>query len=154
MEKNEFRAVIKHLNMKIKAKLDNVHNIFAPAFATVYNWVNEFKRGMAVISILHKQLDMKKLLAKWCLAPMAKFNEFRYELFSHPAYSSDLTPCDYFLFPNLKKWFRGKRFTIREQLIAEPGAYFEELDKSYYSDLKKLENRWIKCIELKGDYEK
>jgi len=38
-----------------------------------------------------------------CPAPMAKFNEFRYELFPHPAYSPDLDPCDYFLFPNLKK---------------------------------------------------
>jgi len=83
---------------------------------------------------------------------MAKFNEFHYELLPRPAYLPDLAPCDYFLFPNLKKWFRGKRFTIREQLIAETKAYFERLDKSYYSDdLKKLENRWIKCVELKGD---
>ena len=28
-----------------------------------------------------------------CLASMAKYNEFRYELLSHPAYSSDLAPC-------------------------------------------------------------
>ena len=35
----------------------------------------------------------------------------------HSAYSPDLAPCDYFLFPNLKKWFGGKRFIIREQLI-------------------------------------
>jgi len=85
-----------------------------------------------------------------CPVPI-QINEFRYELLPHPAYSLDLTPCDYFLFPNLKKWFGGKRFT-REQLIAE--TYFEGLDKSYYSDgLKKLENHWrIKCIELKGDY--
>jgi len=88
-----------------------------------------------------------------CPPPMAKFNEFRYELLPHPAYSSDLAPCDYFLFLNLKKWFGGKRFTIREQLIAETETYFEGLDKLYYSDgLKKLENRWIKCIELKGEY--
>jgi len=72
-------------------------------------------------------------------SPMAKFNKFRYELLPHPAYSPDLVP--YFLFPNLKKWFGGKRFTTREQLIAETKAYFEKLDKSYYSDgLKKLEN--------------
>jgi len=51
MEKNKFRAVIKHLYMKdltlkeIKAELDNVHRISAPAFMTVYNWVNEFKRS-------------------------------------------------------------------------------------------------------------
>ena len=30
---------------EIKAKLDNVHSTSAPAFTTVYNWVNEFKRG-------------------------------------------------------------------------------------------------------------
>jgi len=76
-----------------------------------------------------------------CPALIAKFNEFRYELFPHSTYSSDLAPCDYFLFPNLKKWFGGKRFTTREQLTAETEAYFEGLDKSYYSDgLKKLEN--------------
>jgi len=51
MEKNEFRAVIKHVRMKglmpkeIKAELDNDHSTSAPAFATVYNWVNEFKRS-------------------------------------------------------------------------------------------------------------
>ncbi|EGI64473.1 hypothetical protein G5I_07085 [Acromyrmex echinatior] len=207
-KKNEFHAVIKYLHMKcltpkeIKVKLDNIHITSAPAFATVYNWVNEFKRGRTstcdaprdvqlrllrqkssiksnhrycfewrvkvrelveatgishstVISILHEQLSMKKLSARWvprlltvdhkrdhnarvhtCSAPMAKFNEFRYELLPHPTYSR--FSSDYFLFPNLKKWFRGKRFTIREQLIAEMEAYFEGLHKSYY--LKKLEN--------------
>jgi len=90
-----------------------------------------------------------------CPVPMAKFNEFRYELLPHPAYSPDLASCDYFLFPNLKKWFGGMRFTTREQLIAETEAYFEGLDNHYYINiilfgwLKKLENR---CIELKGDY--
>ena len=80
-----------------------------------------------------------------CTTPMAKFNEFRYKLLSHPVYSPDLALCDYFLFPNLKKWFGGKRFITREQLIAETEAYFEGLDKLYYSDdLKKLENHWIK----------
>jgi len=66
---------------------------------------------------------------------MAKFNEFCYELLPHP-YSPDLAPCDYFLFSNLKKWFRGKKFTTREQLIAETETYFEGLDKSYYSNGK------------------
>ncbi|KAG5314510.1 SETMR methyltransferase, partial [Acromyrmex insinuator] len=39
-----------------------------------------------------------------CPAPIAKFNEFHYELLPHPADSPDLAPCDYFLFLNLKKW--------------------------------------------------
>jgi len=63
-------------------------------------------------------------------------NSMNSELLPHPAYSP--APCDYFLFPNLKKEERA----IREQLIAETEAYFEGLNKSYYSDsLKKLENR-------------
>ncbi|KAG5333595.1 SETMR methyltransferase, partial [Acromyrmex heyeri] len=118
MEKNELCAVIKHLHMnltprEIEAELDNVHSTSAPEFATVYNWVNEFKRGRTsicdaprsgcpieaatpeimdkvhdivltdrrvkvselveatgishgtVISILHEQLGMKNLSARW-----------------------------------------------------------------------------------------
>ncbi|KAG5324189.1 SETMR methyltransferase, partial [Acromyrmex heyeri] len=81
------------------------------------------------------------------MAPMAKFNEFRYELFPHPAYSPDLASCGHLPVSELEE-----RFITREQLIAETEAYFEGLDKSYYSDdLKKLKNHWIKCIELKGD---
>jgi len=33
-----------------------------------------------------------------CPARMAKFNEFRYELLPHLAYSPDLIPCNYFPF--------------------------------------------------------
>jgi len=53
MEKNEFRAVIKHLHMKdlmlkeIKIELDNVHS--TSASARLYNWVNEFKRDRTFI---------------------------------------------------------------------------------------------------------
>jgi len=89
-----------------------------------------------------------------CAAPIAKYNEFRYELLPHPTYSSNLAPCDYFLFPNLKKWFRGKRFIIREQFIAETKAYFEELVQIIlFERLEKVEESyWIKCVKSKGDY--
>ena len=51
MEKSDVRAVIKHLYLKgltpkeIKAELDEVYGISAPVLATIYNWINEFKRG-------------------------------------------------------------------------------------------------------------
>ena len=83
----------------------------------------------------------------------AKLAELRYELLPHPPYSPDLAPCDFFLFPNMKKWLGGKRFTSNEEVIAETEAYFAEFDNEYFSEgLKKLEYRWTKCIELKGDY--
>ena len=51
MKKNELRAVIKYYYIKgltakeIEDELDLVHGTSAPSFATVYNWLNEFKRG-------------------------------------------------------------------------------------------------------------
>ncbi|KAG5348048.1 SETMR methyltransferase, partial [Acromyrmex charruanus] len=230
MEKNEFRVVIKHLHQLNEFKRSHTFTCDAPrsgcpieaATPQIIDKVHDIvltdrrvKVGISygtVISILHEQLGMKKLSARWvqrlltvdrseegedrevdrkgdghsflgctrynsyrlssveanyqwrlgeeesalpssqCMGSFGtKFNEFRYELLSHPAYLPDLAPYNYFLFPNLKKWLGGRRFATREQLKTE--AYFESLDKSYYSNfLKKLENSWIKCIELKGDY--
>ena len=84
---------------------------------------------------------------------MAKIHELGYELLPHPPYSPDLAPCDYYLFPNMKKWLGGKRFTSNEEVEWETEAYFGGFDAEYFSDgIKKLEHRWAKCIELKGDY--
>lgn len=83
----------------------------------------------------------------------AKLVELGYEVLPHPPYSPDLAPCDFFLFPNFKKWLGGQRFASNEEVIAATEAYFAEFDKSYFSEgLKKLEHRWAKCIDLKGDY--
>jgi len=40
----------------------------------------------------------------------AKLVELGYELLPHPPYSPDLAPCDFFLFPNLKKSLAGQKF--------------------------------------------
>lgn len=83
----------------------------------------------------------------------SKLVELRYQLLPHPPYSPDLAPCDFFLFPNMKKWLGGKRFSSNEEVVAETEAYFSGFDKAYFFDgLKKLEHRWSKCVELKGDY--
>ena len=37
------------------------------------------------------------------------------ELESHPPYSPDLAPCDFFLFPTIKEKIRGIRFGNREE---------------------------------------
>ena len=67
-----------------------------------------------------------------CVVTMPKIHKLGYELLPHPAYSPDLAPCDYFLFPNLKKWLGGRRFGSNEEVITETNAYFEGLEKTYY----------------------
>ena len=47
----------------------------------------------------------------------------------------------------------GQKFESNGESIAATEAYFADFQKTYFSDeLKKLEHRWVKCIELKGDY--
>lgn len=49
MEGNEFLAEFNHVHLEGKTLKEinsaGVHGTFAPAFTTVYSWVNEFKRG-------------------------------------------------------------------------------------------------------------
>ena len=40
-----------------------------------------------------------------------------YGLIQHPAYSPDLAPSDFFLFPNLKKDIRGCHFWSDEEVV-------------------------------------
>jgi transposase len=58
------------------------------------------------------------------LVAAPKLMKLGYALLPHPPYSPDLAPCDFFLFPNMKKWLGGKRFASNEKLIIETEAYF------------------------------
>jgi len=71
----------------------------------------------------------------------------------HPHYSPDLAPSDFCLFPKLKHFLAGQRFSSYEEAIAAVEGYFADLIKNHYKDgIMVLENRWNKCISLKGDY--
>jgi histone-lysine N-methyltransferase SETMAR len=49
-----------------------------------------------------------------------KFADLQFEALRHPAYSSDLARSDYYLFPNLRKRLRGRKFSsIVEGTLAE-----------------------------------
>jgi len=81
------------------------------------------------------------------------FNILNFELLSHPPYSPDLAPSDYWLFEDLNKMLGGKKFPTNEEVIAKTEAYFEAKDKSFYkSGIEMLERRWNDCVALDGDY--
>lgn len=117
-----------------------------------------------VHKILHQDLDMRKLSARWVprlltidqkrvRADMSKLNELKFELLPHPPYSPDLAPSDFFLFPNLKKFLGGKKYGSNAEVEDAVNQYFSGLDNQFFSDgLKGWEKRWTKCIELQGDY--
>lgn len=134
--------------------LEKGRTITGEYYSSLLNRLND------VIKKKRPHLAKKKVLFHQDNAPahksmkaMAKFNELGYELLPHPPYSPDLAPCDFYLFPNLKRWLQGKKFYSNEEVEWETDAYFHQLTMEYYSGgLKKLENRWNRCISLNGEY--
>jgi hypothetical protein len=62
-------------------------------------------------------------------------------------------PPDFFLFPKLKLFFTGQRFSSNQEAIAAIEEYFGDLTKNHYRDgIMALEHGWSKCISLKEDY--
>ena len=71
---------------------------------------------------------------------------------AQPPYSADMAPCDFFLFPKIKRTLKGRRFTAIDdiksaslkELKAIPKIEFEKC----FEDWKM---RWHKCIISNGD---
>lgn len=134
--------------------LQHGKTITGPYYASLLDRLND------EIKKKRPHLQKKKVLfhrdnapAHKSLIAMGKINELRYEMLPHPPYSPDLAPCDFVLFPDLKKWLGGKKFSDNSEVIDAVNGYFEGLSGDYYKNsLLKLEHRWEKCIALNGDY--
>ncbi|KYN39235.1 hypothetical protein ALC56_06368 [Trachymyrmex septentrionalis] len=93
-----------------------------------------------------------KLRSKTSLLVSSFLTKNNIIIMPQPPYSPDLAPCDFFLFPKLKRPMKGRRFaTIKEinasleELKAIPKSAFQKC----FDDWKK---RWHKCIVSEGDY--
>ena len=65
----------------------------------------------------------------------------------HLTYSPDMAPSDFYLFPKLKRHLRGTQYVSNEGVINAANEYL-----GGGRLLRKLEQRWYKCVALKGDY--
>jgi len=64
-----------------------------------------------------------------------------------------LAPSDFYLFPELKLFLAGQRFSSNQEAIAVVEGYFADLTKNHYTDgIMALAHLWNKCISLKGNY--
>ena len=77
--------------------------------------VREKRRGKLSKGILLQQDNAR---VHTCRTAMDAVERNGYELIPQPAYSLDLAPSDYFLFPNLKKDIRGRHFRSNEEVVA------------------------------------
>ena len=84
---------------------------------------------------------------------LAKINNLDWDVLSHPPYSPDLAPSDFYLFPHMKKPFRGTRFETMDQVKAKYKRWCEEKDSEFFkAGIRELELRYQKCIACDGSY--
>ena len=62
----------------------------------------------------------------------AAIQQCGFQQLSHPPYSPDLAPSDYFLFRVMKKFLRGKRFPSDEEVKEAVTTWFEEQSKDFF----------------------
>ena len=68
-------------------------------------------------------LHLEKMVGK------VVFAENGIKLIPHPAYSPDLAPCDFFLFPKLKKKIKGVHSNSAEEARLAYNEAFQDLTK-------------------------
>ena len=72
---------------------------------------------------------------------------------SRPPYSSDLAPCEFWLFPKLKEKLTGCRYeTIEEMKKAVTKVIDMLTQEDFHGAYQKLFEWYNKCIAAGGDY--
>ena len=111
--------------------------------------IHEKRRGKLSKVVLLQQDNAKVHTCKVAMHAV----ENGYELIPHPAYSPDLAPSNFFLFPNLKKDICGLHFRSDEEVVTAVEEWLNGKDPDFFSSgLMALEHRWSKCITLEGNY--
>jgi hypothetical protein len=71
----------------------------------------------------------------------------------HPAYSPDLSPCDFFLFGCLKDKLIDKEYATTEELFAEAAMMISERPSDLISRVfATLQERLQQCCDMRGNY--
>ncbi|GFR73799.1 transposase [Elysia marginata] len=86
-------------------------------------------------------------------ATTQSLRELGIQVLPHTAYSPDLAPCDFWLFPILKERLAGQKFDRIQDLAkavnSEPRTILEE---DYQGVFRKWQIRLKHCIESHGEY--
>ena len=103
---------------------------YANLFDQLRTAIREKRRGKVSKGILLQQVNTRVHTCKFAMDAVERNG---YELIPQPAYSPDLVPNDYFLFPNLKKDIRGRHFRSNEEVVAAVEEWVGDKDHGFFS---------------------
>ena len=71
----------------------------------------------------------------------------------HPAYSPDLAPSDFFLFPKIKEILKGRHFDHTDDIRSNRMAAQKAIPQNQFQNYSKgWTRRWHRCIASQGEY--
>jgi len=70
----------------------------------------------------------------------------------HPPDSPDLAPCEFFLFPKMKLWLKGRRFGSTEEITQNRKRLSTLTLENFQGCMKPWETHWDHCIHAQEDY--
>jgi transposase len=77
----------------------------------------------------------------------------KFEVLSHPPYSTDLAPNDFHFFPHLKRDLKGTHFTSDDEVKQAVTSWIKQRTPEFFIDgMPKLVLGWETFIKQQGDY--
>jgi transposase len=63
-------------------------------------------------------------------------------VFEHPAYSPDLAPSDFFLFPKIKEILKGRHFDVIDDMRSNTTAALKDIPQNHFQNCFE---GWTRC---------
>jgi len=74
-------------------------------------------------------------------------------VWEHPAYSPDLAPSDFFLFPKMKEILKGRHFDDIDDMKNTTTAALKAIPQNQFQNCSEGWTRnWHRCIASQGEY--
>jgi len=71
----------------------------------------------------------------------------------HPAYSTDLDPSDFFLFPKIKEMLKGRHFDDIDDIMSNKTAALKAIPQNQLQNcFEGWTRHWHRCIASQGKY--
>ena len=138
--------------MQIAFQLTELFQIETDAviYTDQFTWYNKKRpsKGWSGVHLLHDNAASHK-----CEVIKSFLASEKVKVLNHLPYSSDLSPCDFFLFPRLKKMLSGNKYMSRSSLGSAIYQCLQQIPKEdYLSAFRGWVKRLQKCVSVKGEY--
>ena len=112
--------------------------------------IRQKRRGKLARGVLFHHDNAPAHRSRQCVSALS---DHGFEILPHPPYSPDLSPCDFHLFPQIKRQLKGRRFKdVNELKQAFENAIDEKTADFFERAFHTWRYRAEKCVANDGDY--